>query len=176
MASDYNSDDTLNVIEDHLIQALQADAKLGASGALEIKTWEQEHRDDISSYMENQLPAVSVEVGIQPPQDITIGDHVEYTYPATLLLVMTGGNLSTQRKDLKYRLARIVRVLQQQHYPSKQLVSLPDDLDGADPQGVQVVVESVFAAMGESERNPNVLRGFAEIAARVHVALTIPED
>ena len=35
--SAYNNDDTYNVIAEHVIEALQADSKLGSGGALAIK-------------------------------------------------------------------------------------------------------------------------------------------
>jgi len=177
MASDYNSDDTFNVIEDHLIQALQADAKLGTGGALEVATWEQEHRNAISGYNENELPAISVEVGIAPAELLAIGDRMAWHYPTGIYIVITGGTLAYQKQTVKYFAARVVRVLQQQHYPDKQLVSLPDDLDGADTGDVMVNVEGVEILAGApDEERPNVLRGYAVISADISVTYVIPED
>ena len=177
MASTFNSDDTFNVIEDHLKQALAADTKLTSGGTLEIKTWEQEHRDDVSSYTENELPASSIEVGVQTATDIAIGDLVEYSYLAHILLITRGGQtLSLLQSEAKYYAARFVRVLQQQHYPTKQLVDLPSDIDGGEPGAVRVNITSAVVNVGTSERNPNVLRGLVEIFATVTVGIQIPED
>ena len=177
MASDYNSDDTFNVIEQHIVQAIQADTKLGTGGDLAIATFEQEHRDDLSTYGDNQLPACSVEVVVQSLEEIAIGDHVEYGYLAHLLIITGGGKtLQLMRADIKYYAARVIRVLQQQHYPEKQLVGLPDDLAGAEIGEVMVTVSSTVVDAGATEQNPNALRGLAEIFAVVTVGYTIPED
>ena len=64
MASVYETDDTFNVIEEHIKQALQADTKFASGGALEIKTFEEEHREDVGTYGEHELPAISIEVNI----------------------------------------------------------------------------------------------------------------
>jgi hypothetical protein len=177
MASVYNSDDTFNVIEDHLRQTLEADTKLATGGDLAIVTWEQEHRDDISTYEEHLLPAISIEVGVQALTDIALGDLVDYSYLAHLLLITKGGQTQALlRAESKYYAARVVRVLQQQHYPSKQLTDLPSDLDGGEAGAVQVIVTSAGVNVGTSERNPNVLRGLAEIFAVVTVGIQIPED
>tara|TARA_Y100000310_G_scaffold297406_1_gene330387 strand:+ start:2371 stop:2904 length:534 start_codon:yes stop_codon:yes gene_type:complete len=177
MTSAFNSDDTFNVIEEHIKQTLAADTKFAAGGTLEIKTFEQEHREDASSYGENELPAISIEVGVQSQEEVAIGDLVEYQYLAHILIVTTGGQ--TQKllqTELKYYAARATRILQQQHYPTKQLTSIADDLDGADAQGTKVVVQSATVNVGATERNPNVLRGLAEIFAVVSVTITLPED
>ena len=177
MATIYNSDDTFNVIEDHIKQALAADTKFAAGGQMEIKTFEQEHREDVSSYTEIELPAVSVEVGVQTADDIAIGDLVEYAYLAHVLVVTQGGKTTALlQSDAKYYAARVVRVLQQQHYPDKQLESLYDDIDGGESGAVRVNITSATVNVGTSERNPNVLRGLVEIFAVVTVGIQIPED
>mgnify|MGYP003654668634 CR=1 FL=1 len=177
MASTYNSDDTFNVVEDHIKQTLAADTKLTAGGSLAIVTWEQEHREDISTYEENTLPASSIEVGVQTAEDIAIGDLVDYSYLAHILVITRGGQtLALLQSEAKYYAARFVRVLQQQHYPDKQLTDLPSDLDGGEPGAVRVNVTSAVVNVGTSERNPNVLRGLVEIFAVVTVGIQIPED
>jgi hypothetical protein len=176
MATDFNSDDTFNVIEDHIKQTLEADTKFASGGALEIKTFEQEHRDDIASYVSNQLPAISIEVAVQTLEDVAIGDLVEYGYLAHMLLITEGGQtIALAKQDAKYYAARAVRVLQQQHYPDKQLTDLPSDLDGGEAGAVRVIVTSATVDV-DSERNPNALRGLAEIFAVVTVGIQIPED
>ena len=177
MTSTYNSDDTFNVIEDHIKQTLAADTKFASGGQMAIATFEQEHREDVGSYTEVELPAISVEVGVQTAEDIAIGDLVEYDYLAHVLVVTEGGKTDALLKaDAKYYAARVVRVLQQQHYPDKQLTSLPDDIDGGEAGAVRVNVTSAVVNVGTSERNPNVLRGLAEIFAVVSVGIQIPED
>lgn len=176
MASAYNNDDTFNVIEEHIQQALVADSKLAAAGALEIKLWEEEHREDVGTYAEHQLPACSIEVGISGTPTIETLGQLEYPYLAHIVVVAGGGNSTQVKKTAKYYAARFVRVLQQQHRSSLQLAGLPADLSGAETGGVQVVVQSAQVLVGATERNLNVLRGLVEIFALVSVAYIIPED
>ena len=178
MTTVYNSDDTFNVIEDHIRQALVADTKLGSGGQMEIKTFEQEHRTDLASYNDNQLPAVSIEVGVQSLEDVAIGDLVEYQYLAHIIVVTEGGKTAALIKsDSKYYAARVARVLQQQHYPDAPMAAnLPGDLDGGELGAVRVTVSNVAHDVGSSERNPNALRGLVEIFAVVAVGFQIPED
>ena len=68
--SAFSSDDTYNVIAEHVIEALQADAKLGSGGALAIKKWEQELRESAGDYNENELPAVAVTVDLSTQDEI----------------------------------------------------------------------------------------------------------
>ena len=173
----FNTDDTFNVIEDHLKQTLEADAKLTTGGTLAIATWEQEHREDVSTYTEIELPACSIEVGVQTAEDIAIGDLVDYSFLAHILIVTAGGQtLSLLQSEAKYYAARFVRVLQQQHYPDKQLTDLPSKIDGGETGAVRVNINSATVNVGTSERNPNVLRGLVEIFALVTVGIQIPED
>ena len=178
MTTVYNSDDTFNVIEDHIKQALAADTKLATGGQMAIATFEQEHRTDLSSYMDNQLPAISVEVGVQSFEDVAIGDLIEYQFLAHIIVVTAGGKTAALIKaDAKYYAARVARVLQQQHYPDAPMAAnLPGDLDGGEPGAVRVTVSSVAHDVGSSERNPNALRGLVEIFAVVTVGFQIPED
>lgn len=177
MTSIYNSDDTFNVIEDHVKQTLAADTKFASGGQMAIATFEQEHREDIGTYTDVELPAISVEVGVQTAEDIAIGDLVDYSYLLHVLVITKGGKTEALLKaDAKYYAARVVRILQQQHYPDKQLTSLPDDIDGGEPGAVRVNVTSAVVTIGTSERNPNALRGLAEIFAVITVGIQIPED
>jgi hypothetical protein len=176
MASTFNNDDTFNVIEDHARQALVADTKFASGGDLEIKTWEEEHREDVSTYGEHQLPAASVEASVSgTPTDPTT-DQVDYPYLLSVVITVGGGEVLQLKKTAKYYAARTVRILQQQHYPDKQLAGLPADLDGGETGAVQVLVQSAQVLVGETERNLNVLRGLVEVIALVNVTYNIPED
>ena len=176
MASSYNNDDTFNVIEEHVKQALQADTKFASGGTLEIKKWEEEHRDDIGTYTEAQLPACSIEVNVSGVATDPTTDQLDYPYLAHVVIATGGGNLAQLRKDAKYFAARAVRVLQQQHYDDKQLSSLPADLDGGETGSVQVHVQSAEVMYGAMENNESVLRGLVDIVALVTVTYNIPED
>lgn len=172
----FNNDDIWNVIEQHIVEAMQADAKLKTGGALAIATWEQELREDVGTYQSNQLPAVGVEVlGQSAPEVVAIGDTVDYIYDAMIVMTTTGGTLPQVKKDTKYYGARAVRVLQQQHYPDKQLNNVPAAIGGADPGSVLVTVANVDFGAGTVE-NSNVLRGLIEISASVRISLIISED
>ena len=172
----FSNDDIWNVIEQHIVEALQADAKLGTGGALEIATWEQELREDVGTYQSNQLPAVGVEViGQSAPDVIGIGDTVDYTYQAIVVIATTGGTLATVKADTKYYGSRAVRVLQQQHYPDKQLNNVTAAIGSAETGTVLVVVTNVDYGAGIAESS-NALRGLIEISASVRISLTISED
>ena len=177
MASSYNSDDTWRVVEDHVRQAIQADTKLGSGGDLEIKSWEEQPREDFNTYQSNLLPACSVNVEHQAvPEDVAIGDHVDYVYATTIILVFGGGEYQTVIGSAKYTAARVVRVLQQQHHSGKQLVDLPSDLDGGQTGEVEVQVSNVDVSAGNLESNPTTLRGYVEITALISVGFIVPED
>ena len=110
--SAFNSDDTYNVIAEHVIESLQADARLGTGGALAIKKWEQELREDAGVYNVNELPAVAVTVDLSGQAEASTGQD-RATYMALVLVCVTGGRLINVKKTVKYYAARIERVMQQ---------------------------------------------------------------
>ena len=176
----YATDDWLNIVEEHVKEALQADAKLGTGGDLEIKTWEEEHRQDLGTYEEHFLPACSIEVTIgAPATDPTMGQD-EFAFGASLLVVVGGSSggakLSQVKKNAKHYGARVLRTLMQQQQSGKQLADLPADLSEGEVGAVRVAVQSVEPFAGTSERNQSVLRGWVEILALVFVTFNVPED
>ena len=172
--SAFNSDDTYNVIAEHVIEALQADAKFGSGGALAIKKWEQELRESAGDYNENELPAVAVTVDLSTQDEIR-QDQDRTVYMALVMLYAAGGRLLTVQKNVKYYAARIERVMQQQYYTAKQLASVTADL--ADAVSGSVVVEKVTTeigagAFGESQTP----RGVAALGFAISIDFTITED
>ena len=176
MASEFNNDDTFNVIEDHIQQTLAADTKFASGGSLEINLFEEEHREDVATYTETQLPAISIEVNISGTPTDPTADQAEYAYLASIIITVGGGEVAQLRERSKYFGARAVRILQQQHDPDEQLKNLPADLDGGEIGAVIVLVQSVEVFVGEVGNNTNVLRGQVLIFAVVSVTFNIPRD
>lgn len=176
MAETYANDNTWNVVEDHVILALQADTDLKAGGGLAIATWEQELPEDAGVYQANLLPAVAVEVIQQRGEaDIGFPDRVDQTYAVVVVVVVAGGELRQVKLRTKEYLSRVVRVLQQQHHTSKQLSGLPAALSGGETGSVRVWLTNATLMAGHLESGGG-LRGIAEISADVVVGMCLPED
>ncbi len=172
--SAYNNDDTYNVIAEHVIEALQADSKLGSGGALAIKKWEQELREDAGDYNENELPAIAVTVDLSEQDEVRV-DQDRTVFLALIMIYTSGGRAITVRKNIKYYAARVERVMQQQHYTSKQLSSVTADL--ADAQAGSVIVEKRDTALvSGSIEEAGGLRGIAALTFAISIDFTITED
>ena len=171
--SAFSNDDTYNVVAEHVIEALQLDTKLGSGGALEIKLWEQELREDAASYNDNELPAIAVAVRIGGEDVISIGDRLEDGFIATIMTITGGGRLREIVQEAKRIAARVERVMRQQHLPDKQLNDLPADLDGGVTGSVEVSNPSTEADGGEVDDS---LRGVAVTTVSIAVEIDMPED
>ena len=172
--SAFNSDDIYNVIAEHIIEALQADSKLGTGGTLSIKKWEQELREDAGDYNENELPAVAITVDLSE-QDEQTNDQDRVVYLALIMVYIQGGRLITTAKNIKYYAARVERVMQQQHYTAKQLSDVTADL--VDAQAGSVVVTKRDTAIGSGAiGDSQSLRGVAALSFAVSIDFTITED
>lgn len=171
--SEYGSDDTYNVIAEHVIEALQADPKLGTGGDLEVKTWEQEPREDASLYDEHELPAVSVTASLSGEDVVALDDRMEYGYQVLIEVVVGGGVLRTVIQDAKKYAARVERVMRQQHLPDKQMSDLPADLDGGVPGSVEVSSPNTVIDGGAVNE---VVRGVAITSVSLAIEIDMPED
>ena len=174
MAESYNSDDVWNLVEDHLVRALQADKKLKAGGALAVKTWEKELPEDAGVYQQNLLPAVAVEVVAQTAEEeVGYPDRVRQRYQAVIAAVVTGGELGQVKERAKGLAARIIRTLQYQHHPACQLDNLPAAVEGA--EAGSVVVSLLTAEVGGGRlASGGGLRGIAEITCEVGLDVITP--
>lgn len=167
-------DDVWNLIEEHIIEALQADADLGTGGELAIATWETELPEDVGVYQANLLPAVAVEVTGQYAEElIGIPDLADWTYDVTIVVTVAGGTLTQVKTRTKRYVARIIRCLLQQHRTDKQLNTLTSEMEGADPYSVRVNIASSGTVAGRVT-NGSGLRGVGEIAATVTVGVCLP--
>lgn len=179
--SAFDNDDTYNVIAEHVLEALQADAKLGTDGDLEIATWEQELREHAGMYNDNELPAVAATIHLGSQEVVTLGDRLENGFGGLIMVYTTGGQLRDTVQLAKRIAARIERVMQQQHLPDKQLSDLPTDLDGGEPGSVVVAIQGTQIGggnvpIGETEDDGTVLRGVAAINIGINVEINMPED
>ncbi len=172
--SSFNNDDYYNVIAEHIIEALQADAKLGTGGDYAIATWDAEFRDgDASVYNANELPAVAVAVDGAGAEEQNLNADTE-TFSASVLVITTGGRIQTVSQDVKKYAARIERVMKQQHITSKQLASVTGDI--ANTVADSVVVKKQAAAIGAATLAGNTLRGVASLVFSVEIDFQIVED
>ena len=168
----FQTDDYYNVIPEHAIEALQSDAKLGTGAALAITTWEQEPRENLNDYNENELPAVAVTCDLSVVAEATTGTD-RRTYMLTLWVVTTGARLQEATKEVKAYAARIERVMMQQHDSSKQLSNVTADLLEAESGTVVVTSESTAFDGGTEAGN---LRGMAIMTFGVSIDFIITID
>ena len=122
--SAFQSDDYYNVIAEHVLETLQADSKLADAGALDVKTWEQELREDAGDFNSNELPAVSVTC-----------------------------DLSSVEETVKSFAARVERSMNQQEAETKQLSDVTADLLESISGSVQVTPVGTVIGGGPVEGN-----------------------
>lgn len=176
MAETYSNYDTWNVVKYHVVQALQADSYLKTGGTLAVKTWDQELPEDAGVYQANLLPAVAVEVVGQYPEDeVGFPDYVDWAWQVVIGVVVAGGELSQVKILTKRYVARVIRVLLQQHVPTKQLLLLPSAISGADTGSARVRIVQSMATGGRLEASGS-LRGIGEVVADVLVGVKTPVD
>ena len=170
----YQTDDIYNVVPEHVIEALQADAKLGSGGALAVKTWEQEFRATAAEYNANELPAVAVTCDLAGVTAVSTGELTR-AFMVTVWVVTEGGRKTATEQTVKAYAARIERALQQQHDSGKQLSNVPADLlDGIDGA---VQVEPLGTAIADAAvQGSNARRGVAVQTFAVSVDFTITID
>jgi hypothetical protein len=164
----FTTDDVYNILAEKVIATLAADAKLGSGGALVVATWEQGFRENAASFNDNELPAVSVQVG---PVGEELVEHKSGWHSkefAASILATTAGKFNTagtyatpdaaEVEALQYA-ARIERVLWQQNDYSKQLTAAPDATEGGITKSLKIVGVTTEAGAGEVE-GTNILRGY----------------
>lgn len=174
MAATY---DAYNKIEEKVVDTLQADSLLGASGALEIASWLEEHpgsAEELAEIPGHLLPCISVECNLQGQQVVTIGDRLENRWLVNILLIMSGAVRKEVKKNLKQHAARIEYVLQQQHLPDLQMTDLPDDILGGVDGSLQAFIEGTQLDTGRIE-NSMAIRGIAEIECNLIIEIDMPE-
>ena len=179
MADTYASDNTFNVLEEHVIHALQADADLGTGGPLAVTTWEQEVKADAGQYADVELPVIAVScetVTEGESEGVGVPEGMTLSFPVQIWWIDTAAEEKRRKQKAKESLARIVRVMLQQHLPSKQLKlssgeKLPSSLDWADSGSVSV--QLVSAAFDDGQIN-NVFRtvGLVEVVVSVDFQIT----
>jgi len=174
MASDYASDDYYNVLADHVVQALQADAKLGpgSGDALEVTTWEEEFRGDAAKYNANELPAVAVECGLSSRDPAAVGTDMK-VFAVTVFVVTGAGREQLVDRTAKHFAARIERVMEQQDDPNKQLADVTADIDNA--KAGSVTVSSLATAVGGGVLG-GTMRGVAVLNFAIGLKFSIAND
>lgn len=174
MPETYASDNTFNVIEDHVIRALQGDADLGTGGALQVATWEQELRDHAGEYRENELPVIAVTcLGLGGQDLTTVPNGLEIDFPVVVWVVSTAAAKIRRTQKIKEFAARVVRVLLQQHLTTQQLDNLPAALEWAESGSVTVRLAEVGFEAGTVERQGNVFRAVAAVSAIITVSFQV---
>lgn len=170
--SAFANDDTYNVVAEHVIEALVVDVKLKAKGALAITTWEQEFREDVEQYNDNELPLIAVTCDLSSQEEENTQQD-RTTFVTTVWVVTGGGRLQNVTQSVKHYAARVERVMQQQHDTSKQLASVTADL--ADAQAGSVAVNKIGTAIGGGPAGES-FRGVAVLTFGVSIDFTITID
>jgi hypothetical protein len=171
--SSFQTDDYYNVVAEHVLEALQADAKLGTSGALEVKTWEQELREDAGDFNANELPAVSVTCDLSGVE-VTGTHSIRKQFSVTIWVVTDGARMQVAAQTVKAYAARIERCMNQQDAESKQLSDVTTDLLESDGGSVQVA--PVGTVIGGGPVEGNHLRGVAVLSYAVSIDFTVTID
>ena len=168
--SAFSTWDYYNVIPEHFIEALQTDSVIGSGGADEVKTWEQERREDPSEYNDHELPAVAVEVTSTSQEVGELSGHCVLSV-GVLVLVTTGGfsDRQTVMQTAKRIQVRIERNLRQQNRTAKQISDLPTDIEGAVANGIKI---RTIATESDGGAINNVMRGVAGIASEITIDFT----
>jgi|TARA_Y100000310_G_scaffold331632_1_gene405562 hypothetical protein len=182
MADTYASDNWINVVEEHATHALQADGDLGTSGALEIQTWDEELREDAAQYTDQQLPAIVVNCQSMVPdfdaEEEGVPDGISITFPIQVWWIGTAADRQRRVLKAKESLARIVRVLMQQHLTSKQLqLSTGEKLPASLEWGVggSVTVRVTGADFDDGEVSSQ-FRAVGLVEADITISFTITGD
>jgi len=168
----FQTDDYYNVIAEHVIETLKLDAKLADSGALDVKLWEQEFREDAGEYNTNELPAVAVTCDLSQQAEASVAED-RRVYVVTVWVITDGGRKTNVEKSVKAYAARIERVMQQQHAGSKQLNDVTTDL--LESVAGSVVVTPLGSAIGGGPVGES-LRGVAVLTFGVSIDFTITID
>jgi hypothetical protein len=169
----FQTDDYYNVIAEHVIEALQADAKLTDSGTLDVKVWEQEFREDAGEYNANELPAVAVSCDLSS-QDEANTQTDRRLYAVTVWVITKGSRLQNATQEVKAYAARIERCMQQQHATAKQLSDVTTDL--LEAVSGSVVVQSLGTAIGGGAVEDSTLRGVAVLTFGVSIDFNLTID
>jgi len=166
-----------NLLAEKVIATLAADTVLASGGALEVKLWEQEFRDDAASFSDNELPAVSAAV-VHSGGEVVEWKSGWHTAEFTAqILVTAAGNFSSagtyatpDAASIKARQIanRIERLCRQQNVLSKQFTAAPDALEGGIAKTLKVLSVTTTAFGGEVE-GTNILRGAALIVVEFSV-------
>ena len=167
------TDDYYNVLAEHVLEALQADVKLADAGALDVKTWEQELREDAGEFNSNELPSVSVAVDLSTVE-VTGTQQIRRQFAVTIWVVTDGARQKNAAQTVKAYAARIERAMNQQDAESKQLSDVTADMLEAISGSVQVA--PVGTAIGGGPVDGNRLRGVAVMSFAVSIDFTVTID
>tara|TARA_R110000824_G_scaffold152470_1_gene323702 strand:+ start:22850 stop:23368 length:519 start_codon:yes stop_codon:yes gene_type:complete len=171
--SAFQSDDYYNVIAEHVLETLQADSKLADAGALDVKTWEQELREDAGDFNSNELPAVSVTCDLSSVED-TGTQQFRRHFAVTVWIVTDGARMQNAAQTVKSFAARVERSMNQQEAETKQLSDVTADLLESISGSVQVT--PVGTVIGGGPVEGNNLRGVAVLSFAVAVDFTVVID
>ena len=174
MSSNFDNDDYYNVIAEHALNAIAADAVLGTSGSMAFKIREQEFRGLASLYNQNELHAVAAAVDLSQQTPITTGVDTK-AFGLNLWIITGGGRLQNVLKSVKDYAARTERVLLQQDNSNKQLDNVTADLLNA--QSGSVRVEHAGSAIGgDAVGESETYRGVAVLSFAVEIDFEIVND
>lgn len=168
----YQTDDYYNVIAEHVLEAIELDTKLADAGALDVTTWEQELRDN-GMYNENELPCIAATCDFSAQDEAALGAD-RRVFAVTVWVITDGGRKTNVEKSVKAYAARVERVMQQQHDPTKQLSDVTTDLLESVPGSV--VVQALGTAITEGPVEGNAIRGVAVLTFSVSIDFTITID
>lgn len=169
MASSYNSDDIYMVLADKINQTLALETIFASGGDLEIKTFEEELREDAGEYGENELPAIATACDLADRDEENIAQDVIY-FTALVMCYTKGARLQNAKKEAKRIAANVERSMEQQSQSDKQLTTATADMDNA--QAGSVTVERVSAAIAAGEIESS-MRGVAALAFRIGIVFTV---
>ena len=168
-STSYANDDLYNIGAEFIIKALQEDTALGSGGAYQVNTWEQEHRDDIGTYMDYQLPAISSEINFSAQSVDQISGVTQVGLLGSVIVVREAFDLPTLKDELLEHTARVERCLNQQYLPTRQMARMPEVIGGAETGTLTCNVADLDITVGELAHR---FRGFAEISFNIGFGLT----
>lgn len=164
--------DWLNVVEEKLLATLQGDSELGTGGSLEIKTWENEAREDAGQYQGRELPAMSCDVSLLGDgSSEPLGANIRI-FRAQVLFVTEAGGKDRRKTVAKQIAARVGRVMDLQIYPDNQLSNLPAALEGGVGGSVFCNLETGVVEQGEVG---NLMRAVGVLLVAITVQIITPE-
>lgn len=181
--SAYSNWDLYNVLGEHVIEDLQQDAHLKASGSLEIKEWAEQIAVEADRMRDDKLPRIACSVfSLASEDDGTEAGNVIRVYAGTVQIVAARGQKATELQQIKRLTARVERRLSQAFLPSgaappsaecKQLQNVNADIEGGLAGTTRVGLTGT-----EIDLAPFVeqLRAIADVGIAIAISFTQPND